>query len=81
MIARGNAYMQNETYDAWGETITVEGKVVTLRGEDALPARIKNRFRGDEQLGAVIVLDRATNHYKVDRSIDGTITPPPPKKK
>jgi hypothetical protein len=48
-----------------------------------LPAKIKGRYKGDEQQGRIIIFDRATNHYQVKDSIDGTITssPPPPKKK
>jgi hypothetical protein len=78
MVATGNAYVQNESYDGWGEVITLEGKIVTLRGDGALHARIKGRFSGDEQIGRVIIYDRATNRYETEKSIDGTISPPPP---
>ena len=78
MVASGNAYIQNETYDGSGETITLEGKLVTLRGAERLPARIKKRFGGDSQAGKLIVFDRATNYYEVKESIDGTLTPPAP---
>jgi hypothetical protein len=87
MTATGNAYVQNETYDGWGETVSLEGKVVTLTGvvtpsgEVSLPARIKGRYKGDEQQGRTIIFDRATNYYEVKGSIGGTFTSPPPAKK
>lgn len=75
MKAIGNAYFQNQDHDGWGETIEVVGKMVTFESVGSVPARIKSRFTGNDQIGEKIVFDRATNHFKVDRSLGGTLTP------
>ena len=85
MKAAGNAYLQSQEYDGWGETIEVVGKTVIFEGEGSVPARIKNRFNGNDQTGKKIIFDRATNHYKVEGSLGGTLSPgatqrPAPKK-
>ncbi len=81
MEAYGNAYLRNQEYDGWGETINNDGKIVIFEGAGTVPARIKSRFSGNDQSGRKIIYDRAANHYKVEGSIGGTITPPPPSKK
>jgi len=73
MIAYGNAFVQNDEYDGWGDTITYEGRQVILDGTGAVPARIKGRFKGNDQAGQRIIFDRATNHYTVEGSLGGTI--------
>ena len=75
MKAAGNAYLQSQEYDGWGETIEVVGKTVIFEGEGSVPARIKNRFNGNDQTGKKIIFDRATNHYKVEGSLGGTLSP------
>jgi hypothetical protein len=86
MKATGNAYLQSQEYDGWGETIELVGKTVIFVGEGSVPARIKNRFNGNDQTGKKIIFDRATNHYKVEGSLGGTLSPgaspqrPAPKK-
>jgi hypothetical protein len=80
MIATGNGSMQNDEYMGWGDTITVEGKLITLEGVGIVPARIKSRFKGNEQSGKKIILDRATNHFEVQGSIGGTLSSDPPPK-
>jgi hypothetical protein len=75
MIATGNADVQNDEYAGWGDIITVEGKLITLEGVGIVPARIKSRFKGNEQAGKKIILDRATNHFEVQGSIGGTLSP------
>ncbi len=82
MIAYGNAFVQNDEYDGWGDTITYEGRQVILDGTGAVPARIKGRFKGNDQAGQRIIFDRATNHYTVEGSLGGTIfsTPAGPPK-
>jgi hypothetical protein len=77
MAATGNAEMQNEEYDGWGDIITVDGKIVTLEGVGAVYARIKSRFKGNDQAGRKIVFDRSTNYLKVEGSLGSTITGPP----
>jgi lipopolysaccharide export system protein LptA len=74
MQAFGNAYLRNEEYDGWGETIENNGKLVIFDGMGLVPARIKGRFNGNDQSGKRIIYDRATNHYKVEGSVGGTIT-------
>lgn len=93
MEAYGNAYLQNEEYDGWGEVVTYDGKVIVFddgsgferRVTNPIPARIKSRFKGNDNSGRRIIFDRATNHYQVIDSVGGTITSypsanPPPKK-
>lgn len=85
MHAHGNAYLQNDEYEGWGEVIQSEGKMVRFFGTKDLLARIKSRFGGTDQPGETITHDRATGHSKVDGSIGGTLTTrpaggPPPKK-
>ncbi|MCE9566874.1 MAG: hypothetical protein K8U57_33125 [Planctomycetes bacterium] len=77
MKATGNAYMRNDEYDGWGETIEVIGKLVTFEGMESVPARIKSRFTGNDQTGKKIKFDRATNHYTVEGSVGGTLTESP----
>jgi hypothetical protein len=77
MIAYGNAFVQNDEYDGWGDTITHEGRQVILDGAGAVPARIKSRFKGNDQAGQRIIFDRATNHYTVEGSLGGTIISTP----
>ena len=74
--AHGNAYLQSEEYEGWGEVIQSEGKLVRLYGMNDLPARIKSRFGGKDQAGETIIYDRATDFYRVEGSIGGTITTP-----
>jgi hypothetical protein len=76
MHAHGNAYLQNEEYEGWGEVIQSEGRLVRLFGEKDNLARIKSRFGGTEQPGEMITYDRATDHYRVDGSIGGTLITP-----
>jgi len=85
MKATGNAYLRNDEYDGWGETIEVVGKTVIFEGMESVPARIKSRFNGNDQTGKKIIFDRATNHYTVEGSLGGTLSPsagpkPQPKK-
>jgi hypothetical protein len=77
MVAHGNAYVQSDQYDGWGDTVTLEGKQVILDGAGLVPARIKSRFGGNDQTGKKIIFDRATNHYTVEGSIGGTIITSP----
>src|SRR5262249_45321748 len=88
MDASGNAYLRNDTYDGWGDTIKNDGKKVTFIGVGSVPARIKNRFSGNDQSGKTIIYDRATNDFSVEGGIGGILnsTPlppnqPPPRKK
>ena len=76
MHAHGDAYLQSEEYEGWGEVIQSEGKLVRLFGMNAIPARIKSRFGGKDQPGEIITYDRATDYYKVDGSLGGTLTTP-----
>jgi hypothetical protein len=76
MHAYGNAYLQNEEYEGWGEVIQSEGRLVRLFGMKDNLARIRSRFGGTEQPGEMITYDRATDHYRVDGSIGGTLTTP-----
>jgi hypothetical protein len=79
MKAIGNSYMRNDEYDGWGETIEIIGKKVIFEGMGSVPARIKSRFTGNDQTGKMIIFDRATNHYTVEGSLGGTLTPSSPK--
>jgi hypothetical protein len=85
MRASGNAYLRNEDYDGWGETITNDGKKVVFdAGTGSVPAHIKGRFNGNDQTGKRIIYDRAKNHFEVEDAIGGTIntaTTGGPKKK
>jgi hypothetical protein len=99
MEAYGNAYLQNEEYDGWGEVVTHTGKQIVFddgtgferRVTNPIPARIKSRFKSDDNSGRRIIYDRETNHYQVIDAVGGTITsspsttpktnPPPPAKK
>ena len=85
MRADGNAYIRSDEYDGWGETITYDGKLVTLYGGKNILARIQSRFKNDGASGKVIVYDRLKNGYESQGSFDTTIQPaakptPPPKK-
>jgi hypothetical protein len=62
-----------------------DGTGFDRRVTNPIPARIKSRFKGDENPGRRIIFDRSTNHYQVIDSVGGTITstpgsPPPPMK-
>jgi hypothetical protein len=72
MHAFGNAFLQNEKYDGWGEVIRSEGKTVWFDGSGQVPARIKDRFKATENSGQMIRLDRGENQYHVRNSIGGT---------
>jgi len=88
MDAYGNAFIQSDEYEGSGEIVTADGPTVTLQGGDRGFARIMNRFNRTEQPGKVIVYNRLTGSFTVDRSPGGTIQgspsqpppkPPPPK--
>ena len=74
MDAFGNAYLRSDEYDGWGETISHDGKLVTLTGSEAIPARIMNRFNtGNDQSGKKIKYNRADGSYSVIESFGGTL--------
>lgn len=83
--AYGNAYLQNEEYDGWGEVVTHTGKQIIFddgtgydrRIANPIPARIKSRFKSDDNSGRRIIYDRETNHYQVIDAVGGTITSSP----
>jgi len=80
MHAYGDAYLQSEEYEGWGERIQSEGKLVRLYGMNSLPARIKSRYGTTDQAGDTIIYDRTTDYYRIDGSIGGTLTTPGGKK-
>ena len=73
MHAFGNAFLQNEKWDGWGEVIRSEGKVVWLDGTGLMPAHIKSRFENNDQAGQQIRFERDTNRYTINNSLGGTI--------
>ena len=74
MDAKGNAYLRSDEYDGWGETISHDGKLVTLTGSEAIPARIMNRFNaGNDRSGKQIKYDRADGSYRVLESFGGSV--------
>jgi hypothetical protein len=84
MEAYGDAYLQSEEHDGSGEVITHDGKTIVFddgsgfgRGSNPIPARIKSRFKGNDNSGRKIIFDRATNHYEVIDNIGGTLTSSP----
>jgi hypothetical protein len=78
--ARGNAYLQNDEYDGSGDVITHDGRKVVFEAVGTIPARIRNRFGGDDQPGRRIIYDRAANRFEVQGSLGGTLLSPAPKK-
>jgi lipopolysaccharide export system protein LptA len=78
MHAYGNAYLQSEEYAGAGEVIKNDGKLVTFEGSGATPARIRRRYRGDEQTAQRIIYDRATQQFTVEGSLGGAILAPAP---
>ncbi|HEV3435810.1 MAG TPA: hypothetical protein VG122_00530, partial [Gemmata sp.] len=73
MHAFGNAFLQNEKYDGWGEVIRSEGKMVWFDGTGLVPARIKSRFNGNDSAGQQIRLDRSINRVSVYKSLGGML--------
>jgi hypothetical protein len=80
MDAYGNADIRSDEYDGWGETVSSDGRFVTLEGSGNTLARIQNRYKQDQNYGKKIIYDRATGSYRVDGSAGATIqnSPPPP---
>ncbi len=76
MHAYGNASLQNDEYDGWGEVIKSEGNKVTFQGSKLHDARIKSRFKGDDIPGETVVYDRTTRDFTVLKSSGGTLTIP-----
>ncbi len=78
MDATGNAYVRTDEYDGSGQTISSKGKLVTLTGSEAVPARIMSRFgQGNEQSGQKIIYDRGLGKYSVKEGFGGSISPAP----
>ena len=78
MDATGNAYVRTDEYDGSGQTIRSEGKMVTLTGSEAIPARIMGRFgQGTEQAGKEIIYDRGVGSYRVIGGFGGNLSPQP----
>ena len=89
MTASGNAFLRTDDYEGTAITIDSKGNAVTLTGNDAIPARVRNRFGGgNEQVGKVILYDRADGSSSVKAGFGGSIgsapksgpAGPPPKK-
>jgi hypothetical protein len=86
MRAEGNAYIRSDEYDGWGETITSDGRLITLHGGPTALASIKSRFKQNDSSGKTIIYDRLKGEYSAKDSFGGTIqpgslpTPAPPKK-
>jgi hypothetical protein len=85
MVARGNAYIQSDEHEGWGEVITSDGPTVTLHGNDPERpgprknlATIRNRFGGNEQPGETIIYNRLTGRYDAIGSTGGSIQSAPP---
>ena len=79
MHAYGNANLQNEDYDGWGEVIKSEGNRVTFQGTKLNDARVRSRFKSDIQTAETIIYDRTTKDFSSINSNGGTLTLPPPK--
>jgi hypothetical protein len=73
MHAFGNAFLQNEEYDGWGEVIRSEGKMVYFDGTGLVPARIKSRLKPNDNAGEQIRLDRSLNRVSVIKSLGGLL--------
>ncbi|MBA4064019.1 MAG: hypothetical protein C0501_09965 [Isosphaera sp.] len=78
--AHGNAYLQNDEYDGWGDTISHDGRRVVFEAKGQVQAQVKSRFGGTDQTGRRIIYDRAANRIDVEGSTGGTFVSPPPKK-
>ncbi|MBX9623047.1 MAG: hypothetical protein K2X82_04455 [Gemmataceae bacterium] len=82
MVAVGDAYILSDDYDGRAETITSDGRYVTLDGSGTSLALIRKRFGGDETPGKKIVYDRRTKSFAVYGAAGGTYRDAaPPKKK
>jgi hypothetical protein len=73
MHAFGNAYLRNDDYEGWGDEIRSEGKIVWFESKGLVPARIKARFKSNDNSGEKIRVDRGQNSYTVIKSIGGMI--------
>jgi hypothetical protein len=74
--AFGNVFIRSDEYDGWGETVTSDGRYVTLTGAGNTLARINNRFNGSGNSSRRIIYDRATGGYQVEGSAGATIQNP-----
>lgn len=73
MEAYGNANIRTDDYDGWGETVTSDGRFVTLIGGGGALARIQKRFNNDQHTGEKIVYDRVTGAFDGKGTYSGTI--------
>jgi hypothetical protein len=73
MHAFGNAFMRNNEYEGWGEEIRSEGKIVWFDGKGQVPARLKSRFKWNDNSGALIRFDRSVNRYTVYNGLGGVL--------
>jgi hypothetical protein len=80
MRADGNAFIQSDEYEGWGEVVVYNGTIMTLEGTGNTQARIRSRFEGTTQDGKTIVYDRRSDSYQATDSSGGVIVSPPKKK-
>jgi hypothetical protein len=69
----GNTYIRSDQYDGWGETVSSDGPLVTLRGGTNTLAQIRNRFDNTRSSGQVLVYNRITGAFNNAGSAGGTI--------
>lgn len=72
LVATGNADIRSDEYDGWGETVTSDGRYVTLDG-GAKAARVIKRAGGDTIPGQRIVYDRLTGGLQIVDARGGSI--------
>lgn len=59
----GNAYIRSDQYDGWGESVSSDGPLVTLRGGMSTLALITNRYDNTRTSGQVLVYNRVTGAF------------------
>ncbi|MFO0803912.1 MAG: hypothetical protein U0791_12430 [Gemmataceae bacterium] len=69
----GNAYIRSDQYDGWGESVSSDGPLVTLRGGMSTLALITNRYDNTRTSGQVLVYNRVTGAFNNAGSAGGTI--------
>lgn len=82
LVAVGNGYILSDDYEGQAETISSDGRLITLESGGAGLATLKKRYGADETPGRKIVYDRANKGVSVDGFQGGAFQAPgPPKKK
>jgi hypothetical protein len=73
----GNVDIRSDQYDGWGESVSAEGPLVTLRGGDNTAASIRGRSDGNRTSGQVLTYNRVTGAFNTTGGTGGTFQSAP----